>query len=306
MLDKRPDSELDLLSLRILRAALRSGSLSAAAVQLRVPKSTVSKRLADLEADLGVRLIERTTRRLRATTEGEVLAARADRLLGEADDIRRALSESGSAPRGNLRIAVPPIIGHLLMGDIAARFRRRHPEITLEVLFLDRPPDLLEEGFDGAIRVGELDDSTQVARRLMTARSRVVAAPSLPGIDALRHPRDLADLPLVANAPGWPGGWPLSGPGGETFHLTHPPVLSLGSTLAVRDAVVAGAGVAMMPELIAAPEIATGRLVPLLPGWGGTPKPIWFVYPSPQSATARLRCFIEALVEELADDGTAA
>ena len=99
------DNDLDLTALRGFRSVLREGSFSAAALALRVPKSTLSKRVADLEADLGVRLIERSTRTLRPTQEGEVLAARADRLLGEAEDIRRALGESGGTPRGHLRLA---------------------------------------------------------------------------------------------------------------------------------------------------------------------------------------------------------
>jgi DNA-binding transcriptional LysR family regulator len=121
------DNDLDLPALRAFRAVVREGSFSGAALALRTPKSTLSKRVADLETDLGVRLIERTTRRLRITAEGEVLAARADRLLGEADDIRRAMGEQGSTPRGHLRIAVPQVMGHVMMGGIAARFPRRPP-----------------------------------------------------------------------------------------------------------------------------------------------------------------------------------
>ena len=144
---------------------------------LRVPKSTLSKRVADLEAHLGVRLIERSTRTLRATQEGEVLAARADRLLGEAEDIRRALGESGGTPRGHLRLAVPQSFGNVMLGAIAADFRKLHPEVTLEVHFLDRAPDLLEEGFDGCIRFGPLEDSSQVARRLLHGQAMLVGIP---------------------------------------------------------------------------------------------------------------------------------
>ncbi len=138
------DNDLDLTALRGFRTVLREGSFSAAALTLRVPKSTLSKRVADLEAQLGVRLIERSTRTLRPTQEGEVLAARADRLLGEAEDIRRALGESGGQPRGPLRLAVPQSIGNLLIGAIAADFRKVHPDVTLEIHFLDRAPDLLD------------------------------------------------------------------------------------------------------------------------------------------------------------------
>lgn len=295
------DNDLDLTALRGFRTVLREGSFSAAALTLRVPKSTLSKRVADLETQLGVRLIERSTRTLRPTQEGEVLAARADRLLGEAEDIRRALGESGGTPRGHLRLAVPQSFGNVLMGAIAANFRKRHPEITLEVHFLDRAPDLLEEGFDGCIRFGPLEDSSQVARRLSHGQAMMVAAPDLPGLQDLRRPEDLARFDLVGLAAPWPGGLPLQN-GREEVILPYAPPLRLGSHLAVRDAVVAGAGVAALPGIVARPDIAAGRLVRVLEGWMTPRKAIYFVYPSAQSVTARLRAFIDHLAQELGED----
>lgn len=295
------DNELDLAALRGFRTVLREGSFSAAALTLRVPKSTLSKRVADLEAHLGVRLIERSTRMLRATQEGEVLAARADRLLGEAEDIRRALGEAGGRPRGHLRLAVPQSIGNLLLGPIAAEFRKLYPEVTLEVHFLDRAPDLLEEGFDGCIRLGPLEDSSQVARRLTHGQAMLVAAPDLPGLDGLRHPEDLRRFDLVGLAVPWPGGLPLQN-GQDEITLPYDAPLRLGSQLAVRDAVLAGAGIAALPRMVAQPEIAAGRLVRVLPDWSTPRKAIYFVYPSAQSVTARLRVFIDHLVQALAED----
>ncbi len=295
------DNDLDLTALRGFRTVLREGSFSAAALALRVPKSTLSKRVADLEAHLGVRLIERSTRTLRPTQEGEILAARADRLLGEAEDIRRALGESGGTPRGHLRLAVPQVIGNLLIGPIAAGFRALHPEVTLEIHFLDRAPDLLEEGFDGCIRFGPLEDSTQVARRLLHGQAMLVASPALPGLDQLRHPTDLVHFPMVGLATIWAGGLPLQN-GAEEITLPYDPPLRLGSHLAVRDAVVVGAGIAALPRMIARAEIAAGRLVRVLPDWSTPRKAIYFVYPSAQSVTARLRAFIDYLAQELGED----
>jgi DNA-binding transcriptional LysR family regulator len=295
------DNDLDLTALRGFRAVLREGSFSAAALTLRVPKSTLSKRVADLETHLGVRLIERSTRTLRATQEGEVLAARADRLLGEAEDIRRALGESGGTPRGHLRLAVPQSFGNLLIGAIAADFRKLYPEVTLEIHFLDRAPDLLEEGFDGCIRFGPLEDSSQVARRLTHGQAMMVAAPDLPGLDRLHRPEDLRQFDLVGLAAPWPGGLPLQN-GSEEVVLPYEPPLRLGSHLAVRDAVVAGAGIAALPGIVARPDIAAGRLVRVLPDWSTPRKAIHFVYPSAQSVTARLRAFIDHLVTAMGED----
>lgn len=293
------DKDLDLAALRAFRAVLREGSFAGAAAKLRVPKSTLSKRLADLEGHLGVRLIERSTRHLRPTREGEILAKRADRLLEAADDIRRVLGEAGGQPRGHLRLAVPQVLGNLLIGAIAADFRRLHPEVTLEIHFLDRPPDLLEEGFDGCVRIGPLEDSAQVARRLSHGQAVLVAHPDMAGLAALHHPSDLLDLPLIGLAMPWPGGLPLEN-GEERVELPVDPGLRLGSHLAVRDAALAGAGVAALPGLIARPELAAGRLVRVLPGWVTPRKEIYFVYPSAQSVTARLRAFIDHLAAAMA------
>jgi DNA-binding transcriptional LysR family regulator len=295
------DNDLDLTALRGFRTVLREGSFSAAALALRVPKSTLSKRVADLENHLGVRLIERSTRTLRPTQEGEVLAARADRLLGEAEDIRRALGESGGQPRGPLRLAVPQSIGNLLIGAIAANFRKAFPDVTLEIHFLDRAPDLLEEGFDGCIRFGPLEDSSQVARRLTHGQAMMVASPQLAGLDRLRHPEDLRQFDLVGLAAPWPGGLPLQN-GSEEVLLPFEPPLRLGSHLAVRDAVLAGAGIAALPGIVARPEIAAGRLIRVLPDWSTPRKAIYFVYPSAQSVTARLRVFIDHLVKAMGED----
>ncbi|WP_374375539.1 LysR family transcriptional regulator [Tabrizicola sp.] len=295
------DNDLDLSALRGFRTVLREGSFSAAALALRMPKSTLSKRVADLESQLGVRLIERSTRTLRPTQEGEVLAARADRLLGEAEDIRRALGESGGTPRGHLRLAVPQSIGNTLIGTIAAGFRKEHPEVTLEIHFLDRTPDLLEEGFDGCIRFGPLEDSSQVARRLLHGQAMLVASPDLPGLDRLARPEDLRQFQFVGLAAPWPGGLPLQN-GSEELVIPHDPPLRLGSHLAVRDAVLAGAGIAALPGIVARPDIAAGRLVHLLPDWSTPRKAIYFVYPSAQSVTARLRAFIDHLAREMGND----
>ena len=300
------DNDLDLSAIRAFRSVAREGSFSNAARALRVPKSTVSKRVRDLEDRLGVRLIERTTHQLRLTAVGEVQVVRADRLLSESEDIRRALSDSGSAPRGHLRIAAPQIIGQLMMGRLGATFRARHPDITLECVFLDRPPDMLEEGFDGVIRVGPLEDSGHGARRICEAVSVLVAPPGLPGLDLLHEPEDVARFPVVGHTPAHWGTWELVRAADGAFRQVVPvPALSLGSALAIREAVLAGAGLTLLPYLLVAPDIEAGRLIRLLPDWEGNRKDIYFVYPSPQSATARLRAFIDVLVEEMRRPGSA-
>ncbi len=287
-------NDLDLTALRAFRAILREGSFSAAALTLRVPKSTLSKRIADLEASLGVRLIERTTRQLRVTQEGKVLAARADRLLGEADDIRRALGEQHAVARGHLRIAVPQVMGNVLMGKLAADFRAAHPDVTLEIHFLDRVPDLLEEGFDGCVRFGPMESSGQVARLLQEGHAVLVARPGLPDLATLDHPTGLKHLPLVGLAAPWAMTWMLNRTD-EAVEIAVNPALQLGSYLAIREAAIAGAGVALLPYILARPALDAADLIAVLPGWETPRKGLYFVYPSAQSVTARLRVFIDFL-----------
>jgi DNA-binding transcriptional LysR family regulator len=166
------------------------------------------------------------------------------------------------------------------------------------VHFLDRVPDILEEGFDGVVRFGPMDDSAQVARLMQHAHGVVVATPALPGLDTLTHPDDLAGVPLIGLAASWATGWPLIC-GTETIMVAVRPQLALGSYLAIRDAAIAGAGVAMMPYLLAKPDIDAGRLIRVLPDWESPRKALHFVYPSAQSITARLRVFIDFLAVEL-------
>ena len=292
-------NDLDLPSLRAFRTVVREGSFSNAALALRMPKSTVSKRVADLEVSLGVRLIERSTRQLRVTAEGEVLAARAERLLAEAEDIRRALGEQGGAPKGHLRIAVPQAMGDMLMGGIAARFLAAYPEISLEMHFMDRPANLLEEGFDGALRHMYEEDGSHAAKVMLRAHAIFVANPAVAaGLDVL-HPVDLTDVPLIGKSAGWNNGLQLEN-GLQRTVLTTKPRLALGSFLSMRDAAIAGAGVAILPIPFALPDLHEGRLVRVLPEWRTPRKELTFVYPSAQSVTARLRVFMDFLQEELA------
>ena len=298
------DNDLDLAALRAFRAVVRTGSFAAAASHLKAPKSTISKRVADLESDLGVRLIERTTRRLRVTSEGEVLAGRAERILNEAEDLRRAMNVSGGEARGHLRIAVPALTGSMVMGQVAAALRRRYPDITLETVHFEGAPDLVAQGFDGALRFGPLEDSGQVAKLLKVAASVVVASPELHDVDTLLEPEDLNRFPIVAMTPGVATNCSFTrGTDALITQIRVTPVLMLGSHLSVRDAVINGAGIATLPYPLVRHDLAEGRLVRLLPDWAAYRKSLYFLYPAPQSVTARLRAFITVLVDVMDETG---
>ncbi|WP_375690784.1 LysR family transcriptional regulator [Pseudooceanicola sp. LIPI14-2-Ac024] len=299
------DNDLDLTALRVFHSVVRSGSFSAAARDLGAPRSTVAKRVTDLEASLGVRLVERTTRSMRVTTEGEVLASRAERLLADAADLRRRLTDAGQAPRGHLRIGVPDLFEQITMGRLAARFRARYPEITAEFVTSRQPGDLIEDELDAIIIFGPLPESNLVARRLVTGSMTTVAAPDLPGLDTVHHPRDLMRMPVIDVPQHWIRQWVFQrGEEEEVLRIT--PVLSFGSMLTARDAALEGGGVAKIPTILARPEIEAGHLVEVLPDWQGPAKDLFVVFPSARSVTTRLRAFLDVLsgaVQDAAAEG---
>lgn len=284
---------MDLNALREFCAIATEGSFAAAARKLGTPKSTVSKRIQDLETALGVRLIERTTRRLHLTAEGALVLARADRILSDAEEITRALSEADDSIRGHLRIAAPMLFGQVFMGQIVAVCRRLYPDLTLEIVLTDSQPDLIEEGFDAAIRVGHPADSPFIARPIATSHRVVVAAPDLVPAP-LTDPEGLARLPILLYGVGLVHTWYFTDGRRETS-IRLAGGLAMTSHIALRDAALGGAGVAQLPLFLIEEDLASGRLVPVLEGWTCQPSEIAFVYPSAQSLTVRLRAFHEVL-----------
>jgi DNA-binding transcriptional LysR family regulator len=287
---------LDLVALRDFVTVTREGGFSAASRVLRVPKSTLSKRVQDLEAALGVRLLERTTRRLRLTPEGVAFRARAQRILQEVEDAEAAITAASTNPSGTVRVLAPLLFGQVFLGRAAALCRTRYPDLRLEIAISDRPADLLEEGFDCAIRVGRLADSSLVARPVATSPNQLVASPAVLAAGAPpTRPEDLSRLPAVGFLTSSSlGTWRLA-KGDAAVDLTLTPVISIGSLLAVRDAVLAGAGVAQLPRFLIADDLAAGRLVPVLPDWSGPSVPISIVYPSARFLNARTRAFIDVI-----------
>lgn len=284
---------MDLNALREFAAVIQQGSFAGAARKLDTPKSTVSKRIQDLERSLGVKLIERTTRRLRLTPEGALVLARAERILADADDISSSLGEGQDQVRGHLRIAAPQLFGQIFLGDVAALCRRLHPELTLEFVLTDSQPDLDEEGLDAAIRLGASAASSLIARPLFETNRVLVAAPGAvttePG-----SPRDLADYPVALFGLGLIQTWNLINHRDEMLVRVAGGV-SFSSYPSLYQAVRAGAGLALLPEYMVREDIRRGDLVHHLPDWSTPPLSFSLVYPGARALTQRLRAFIDLL-----------
>jgi DNA-binding transcriptional LysR family regulator len=283
---------MDLTALQDFLAVAHEGSFAAAARMRRSPKSTISKRVQDLEAALGARLIERTTRSLRLTAEGALLAERGQRLVEDAHELESLFRDQGAGPHGRLRVSTPQLFGEMFIGEIGARLAASYPRISLEATFHNGPVDLIEEGLDCAVRLGSLQPSSLITRSLARADNRLFASPAMAEmLPRIKHPADLADVPTVAYAPSQ---WRLTR-GDETETITPKGPLTFGGVLAVKTASIAGAGVAMMPAFLARESSSERTLVPVLAEWSGPHVEISVVYPSAKHLSQRVRAFIDVL-----------
>ncbi|MFV0244189.1 MAG: LysR family transcriptional regulator [Qingshengfaniella sp.] len=289
---------MDLNALREFSAIATEGSFVGAARRLGTPKSTVSKRIQDLEADLGVTLIQRTTRRLKLTEEGTLLLARAERILADAAEIETILSGETEAIRGHLRLAVPTLIGDIFMGRIAALCRQLYPDLGLEIVTSDGQPDLVEEGFDGALRFGPMLDDRYLAVPLAISPSVCVVAPQLLNAPC-PHPRDLAKLPVLIYGVGLIQSWYFERTG-DTASVRLAATMAATSHHALRDAALGGAGVALLPHFLVEQDLAKGRLTLALDGWAPPPAEVLFVHPDAQTLSARLRALRDLLIKTFA------
>ncbi|WP_431471180.1 LysR family transcriptional regulator [Sphingosinithalassobacter sp. LHW66-3] len=279
---------MDLLALADFNLVARHGGFGRAARASGRPKATLSRRVSELEASLGLRLFERGARDLKLTEEGRALHARTGALLTELDETVAAIASGGERPRGLLRISTPLLFGQAAMGRLAAAFVRDYPEVRLEVTVDDRAVDMIEEGYDLVIRVNPRTDESLVGRPFLRDRQVVVASP------ALARPDDGHAMPAVVRGPGdRSGSWMLATREG-TQGLAIDPVLSLGSMAMVHDAVRAGAGVGCLPLSLVSRDIAAGLLVQ----WGERAGPetiLWTLYPSRRLLSARVAAFLGLL-----------
>src|SRR6185295_1467591 len=230
-----------------------------------MPKSTVSRKVVDLEARLGARLLERTTRTLRLTDTGRAYFAHAERILIELEQADATVTQLQAAPRGPLRVSAPLNISQL--GPIGERFLARYPEVQLEIACTDRIVDLIAEGFDLALRVGKLADSTLIARPLATMRNVLTASPSLlerSGVPS--SPEQLPNWPCIAfGGVAERSSWELLSATGRTASVRITPRFIVNDFDVLGSAALAGLGIALLPAQRCAEDVRAGRLRRVLP-----------------------------------------
>jgi len=285
--------------MRILVEAADRGSFSQAALRLGQTKQLVSRRVMALEERLGVQLLIRTTRKLTLTELGQEYIDRARRILAEVEDAEQAMASHVVAPRGTLRITAPLTFGQSHLSPILAGFLSLHPEVKLDLDMTDRPIDIVGEGYDLAVRIGSLPDSSLIARRLMPVHMVICAAPAY--LDRFGAPRTVADLrshDCLEYRHSRGTAWPLSVSG----KLEHVPVA--GSYKAnngdvLRDAAVAGLGLVQLPTFIVQRELDAGRLTTVLDDCAPPPSAAYLVHPAHRQKSRLVRVFTDYVVANL-------
>jgi DNA-binding transcriptional LysR family regulator len=277
---------------------VQAGSFTRAAEGLGMQKANLSRVISQLERRLGARLLERTTRSLSLTEIGREVFERAVGILGAVDETQRMAQRMLSEPRGTLRLTCGVEFGVIAVGRWIAEFMERHPRVAVESDFTGRIVDIVHEGFDLAIRIGDLADSSLAARRLGELRYGLFASPAyLARRGKPRRPEDLANHDLLRFSPGGSrSGWILRH-GKEERRIDSAARLRVNNSFAVRDAAARGLGIAQLPFAVVQDALAAGALVRILPAWGPLPVPVHAVFPGTRYLTPKVRVFIDHAVE---------
>ncbi|MCA1197099.1 LysR family transcriptional regulator [Sphingomonas sp. R647] len=279
----------------IFACVVEHRSFSGAAAAIGVSKATVSKAIARLEAQLGTALFHRTSRRLTLTDSGTALAERAGRILAEAQAAEEAAIDSAKAPSGMVRIAAPITFGIRFVADAIADLLTEHPGIQIDLRLSDARVDIVADGYDIALRIADLPDSSLRARRLAPVQARVVAAPAyLAQHGTPRHPADLAHHAcfLYANAI---GAWQFRKADGEEAAVRPAGPLITDNGDAMMPALLAGLGIARLPDFIIDRELADGRLVEILADWSPMNIALHLLTPPSTLRPARVELVIDFL-----------
>ena len=296
------DAMMDLNDLYFFVHVVDHAGFAPAARALGVPKSRLSRRIAELEARLGVRLLHRSTRRFAVTDIGQEYYRHALAMVVEANAAQEAIDRSRSGPQGVIRVSAPPTLVCFQLGRIIAAYMAENPRVTIDLVSTSRPVDVIGEGIDVALRVRfpPLEESDLVMRRLGLSAQRLVAAPGLcVGHTLPLRPADLAGLPsLGLAAQARQQIWHLLGPNGAEARIPHSPRLATDDMAQLLYAALAGIGVVQLPTMVADAHLADGSLVEVLQGWAPASGIIHAVFPSRRGLLPSVRSFIDFLAAQ--------
>ncbi|ABD70250.1 transcriptional regulator, LysR family [Rhodoferax ferrireducens T118] len=292
------------LEMQTFNAVVDAGSFVKAADALGMSKAAVSRYVVDMETRLGVRLLHRTTRRLSLTDEGQIFYVRSKELLAELAEAEDEITSRSDAASGLLRINAPFTFGVLHLAPLWGAFRVRHPNVKLDVTLADRLVDLVEEGYDVAIRIANLENSTLVSKRLATTRMVLCASPQYLKLHGTpKHPGELADHAVISYSY-WStkDEWPFKGPLGPVSVKTNPCIhTNNGDTC--RAAALASQGIILQPSFLVGDDLASGALVELMPEFRSLELGIYAVYPSRKHVSPKVRALIDFLTNHFSQPG---
>ena len=290
-------------NMSIFNRVVETGSISGAAERTGVAKSVVSRRLKELETHLGVELFHRTTRRMNLTDTGRAFYKQSVRILEDVVEAELATSQVHSTLKGGLKVALPSTFGLMHMGPAINEFLLMHPDIEFDLDFNDRSVDLMQEGFDLAIRIAKLPDSSLIARRLAPIRHMLCASPGY--LDENGIPETPDDLVhhycLTYNLLGNSDQWLFQDSQGKAIATKIRPYLQASSGEFLRCAAVDGLGIAQLPSFIVFKEIEQGTLVPVLSDYQRTDLNAYAIYPQTRHLSQRVRAFIDFLLKRFGD-----
>jgi DNA-binding transcriptional LysR family regulator len=288
----------DLARIRAFVQVFDAGGFSAAARQFGRSKALLSKYVTDLEDYLGVRLMNRTTRKLALTEAGEAYYREASQLLQQLDDLDASILDQSTAPRGLLRISAPRNFGEMTLAPAIFAYIQKFPDVSVDLRLEDRYVDLVDEGIDVALRISTLQDSALIARKIADMHLVIVGAPELIGrLGTPEHPDALRTLPCVVDTN-------IQGQANWRFreddrtlsvHVSGP--VRVNSPLAARDAAMLGLGFAALPSYLAEPAIREGRLVAVLKDFVPTGQTLQAVYPHRRHLAGKVRTLIDHLLD---------
>jgi DNA-binding transcriptional LysR family regulator len=286
----------DLSEILAFTQVVRGGSFTAAAKALSMPKSTVSRKIGELETRVGARLLQRTTRSVSLTDVGRAYYERCARVIAELEEAEAVVTRMQASPRGPLRLTVP--LNFSVMAPILAEYLSRYPDVQLEVFSSDRRVDLVEERFDLALRAGPPPDSSLVGKRVGIVRKCVLASPAVAErVGILEDPAELRSQPCLVFAPEG-STWSLNY-GAQSVEVTVQPRLIANDFELLRALARDGGGLALLPEYQCLDDVAAGRLTRVLPGWSARAVPVYALYPSGRYLSLKVTALLELLKERL-------
>jgi DNA-binding transcriptional LysR family regulator len=292
----------NLSDIQVFMAVADAGSFVAGGQAMGLSRSAAGKAVARLEDRLGARLLNRTTRTLSLTDEGRVFYERGLQILASVEEAEASVAGRSGTPRGVLRLTVPDAFGRLVVLPLLRKYLEAWPDIQAEVSFTDRLADIVEEGFDLAVRIGAASSDTRLVSRVVARyKALLCAAPSY--IAARGEPLDIDGLPahdcLLFSSRNQRQRWRFRGDGGAWVRAQGRSRLRLDSGEAIRDAAVAGLGIALLPDFLVAEDLAAGRLRQVLPDLEADDVTVVTIYPSRRLLEPRVRRFIDLMAEEL-------